>query len=198
MVVHHVIVMMMIVSHIVNLPVIEERRGSELVLSGPHLEVMSSDALPTLEDDEAKLAEYGTVLADQIEAFVGAWFVRLVEDRCPGLTSDVTVMAGLDDGAGETIAAMRALLATDIAHQRSGPLEILRWSIRFPTQALTTAGVAPVERDEFARRNFPNDVYDLTPASFAAADPSLHEPGLMWGAAKAHVHLRRRRESTDR
>ena len=24
--------------------------------------------------------------------------------------------------------------------------------------------------------------------------PSLHEPGIVWGAAKAHVHLRRRRE----
>jgi len=187
---------MMMICHTANLPLIEQRCGSELVLSGPHLEVMPSDAPPTLEDDEAKLAEYATLLADQVEVLVGAWFVRLVEDRCPGLTSDAAVMAILDDGAGETIAAMRALLATDIGDQRIGPLEIVRRSVQFPTQALATAGVTPVERDEFSRRNFPNDVYDLTPASFAAADPGLHEPGLMWGAAKAHVHLRRRREST--
>jgi putative CocE/NonD family hydrolase len=41
--------------------------------------------------------------------------------------------------------------------------------------------------------SFPDDAYDLGPASFADIDPSLHEPGLMWGAAKAHVHLARRR-----
>ena len=39
------------------------------------------------------------------------------------------------------------------------------------------------------RRNFPDDVYDLSPATFADVDPALHEPGLVWGAAKAHVHL---------
>ena len=48
-------------------------------------------------------------------------------------------------------------------------------------------------RDEFAERTFPDDVYDLSPASFADVDPALHEPGLMWGAAKAHVILHRRR-----
>jgi hypothetical protein len=36
-------------------------------------------------------------------------------------------------------------------------------------------------------------VYDLSPAAFADLDPSLREPGLTWGAAKAHVHLARRR-----
>ena len=32
------------------------------------------------------------------------------------------------------------------------------------------------------------------PASFADLDPTLAELGLRWGAAKAHVVLRRRRE----
>jgi hypothetical protein len=41
-------------------------------------------------------------------------------------------------------------------------------------------------------------VYDLTPASFADVDPALHEPGLVWGAAKAHVHLARRRREGRR
>jgi hypothetical protein len=47
-------------------------------------------------------------------------------------------------------------------------------------------------------RSFPDDVYDLTPASFADVDPALHEPGLVWGAAKAHVHLARRRRQGKR
>jgi hypothetical protein len=55
-----------------------------------------------------------------------------------------------------------------------------------------------VARDEFSERNFPDDTYDLTPASFADVDPSLHEPGLEWGAAKAHVHLARRRRQGTR
>jgi hypothetical protein len=50
-----------------------------------------------------------------------------------------------------------------------------------------------VPRDEFSVRSFPDDAYDLSPASFADVDPALHEPGLAWGAAKAYVHLARRR-----
>ena len=60
------------------------------------------------------------------------------------------------------------------------------------TDVLASAGARPVARDEFSARHFPDDVYDLTPASFADVDPALHEPGLVWGAAKAHVHLTRR------
>jgi hypothetical protein len=58
---------------------------------------------------------------------------------------------------------------------------------------LADAGVPPVHRDGAAERLFPDDVYDLTPASFADLDAAVHEPGLVWGAAKAHVILRRRR-----
>ena len=49
-----------------------------------------------------------------------------------------------------------------------------------------------MERDEFQVRAFPDDVYDLTPATFADVDPALGDPGLEWGA-QAHVHLARRR-----
>ncbi len=55
--------------------------------------------------------------------------------------------------------------------------------------------MAPLARDAFARRQDPDDVYDLMPASFADIDPALAEPGLVWGAAKAHVHLARRRRA---
>ena len=53
-----------------------------------------------------------------------------------------------------------------------------------------------MERDAQAERLFPDDDYDLAPASFADIDPSVHEPGLVWGAAKAHVILKRRRGKT--
>ena len=66
---------------------------------------------------------------------------------------------------------------------------MLRTLVRYPTDVLRSAGARPVTRDEFAVRNFRDDVYDLSPATFADVDPALHEPGLVWGAAKAHVHL---------
>jgi hypothetical protein len=50
-----------------------------------------------------------------------------------------------------------------------------------------------VRRDAEAVRQFPADPYDLTPMTFADLDPELAEAGIAWGAAKAHVHLARRR-----
>jgi hypothetical protein len=67
-----------------------------------------------------------------------------------------------------------------------------------PTQVLAEAGVPPVERDEHAARLFPDDRYDLAPATFSDLDEALHEPGLVWGAAKAHVVLARRRREGRR
>ncbi len=44
-----------------------------------------------------------------------------------------------------------------------------------------------------AVRAFPDDPFDLSPATFGDIDERLAEPGLRWGAAKAYVHLARRR-----
>ena len=93
---------------------------------------------------------------------------------------------------------VRALLETDVDEQTTNPLAILRGAVRFPTEVLHAAGVPPVERDDDAIRLFPDDDYDLTPGSFADLDPSLREPGLIWGAAKAHLVLVRRRREGQR
>jgi hypothetical protein len=81
----------------------------------------------------------------------------------------------------------------DIDDQRVGPLELVRGAVRFPTAVLLDLGVSPVRRDESAVAMFPDDIYDLIPGSFGDLDPSLQETGLVWGAAKAHVFLARRR-----
>jgi hypothetical protein len=88
---------------------------------------------------------------------------------------------------------LRRLLADDVDVQRTNPLAILRSAVRFPTAVLLGAGVPPVRRDAQAEAMFPDDVYDLSPATFADLGPSVHEPGLVWGAAKAHVMISRRR-----
>ncbi len=152
---------------------------------------------PTLSEDEATLARYAEQLGDAFAAVAGVWLRRLVEARSPGLPTDAEVSAQLDAGAVTAESELRQLLLMDIADQPSGPLEILRRAVRFPTEVLISRGVATTARDEFSINNFPDDVYHLTPASFSDIDPSLHEPGLMWGAAKAHVHFRRRREAAE-
>jgi hypothetical protein len=154
--------------------------------------------------DEAQLRIYADVLADGIDAELGPWVERSVAVMAdawrPGLAGQL-----VDDArqAGERATAevgpqVRALLAADVDEQRGTPLALLRGAVRYPTEVLAAAGVAEVVRDEFAERAFPADVYGLAPASFADLGPALHEPGLAWGAAKAHVVLARRRAEGKR
>ena len=88
---------------------------------------------------------------------------------------------------------LRALLATDIDEQRTNPLSVLRGAVVYPTEVLKAAGVAPVARDAFVEQAFPDDIYNLSPASWRDIDESLEEPGLIWGAWKAKQFLERRR-----
>lgn len=147
------------------------------------------------ETSDEKLAAYARALADAIEAALPGWVIRAVTRRLDaGDAADTTAAAAAGARAqAEVVPRVRALLANDIDEQRTTPLALLRAAVAYPTAVLRDAGAAPVERDPFVERAFPDDVYDLAPASFADIDPSLHEPGLAWGAAKAHVHLARRR-----
>lgn len=149
--------------------------------------------------DDAALARHAADLAADIERVLPGWVERCVQQVAdawrPGAAGELAPAAA---AAGERAAAdvgprVRALLTTDVDRQATGPLAVLREAVRYPTEVLHAAGVPPVERDEFARQAFPADVYDLSPASFADVDPSLNEAGIVWGAAKAHVVLARRR-----
>jgi hypothetical protein len=157
-----------------------------------------SDDPDAPDRDAARLAGYARALADGVEAALPGWVARSVERvlAAQGLpvgddTRQLVVEAGrrARDGVGPRV---RRLLDADIDDQRTNPLAIIRGAIVHPTRVLQAAGARPVPRDAQAQRHFPDDLYDLTPGSFAEIDPSLHEPGLLWGAAKAHVHLRRR------
>ena len=91
---------------------------------------------------------------------------------------------------------LRALLLTDIDNQFVSPLSVIRKAVSFPTKVLRNNNVPEVIRDEFAIRNFPKDVYDLSPASFGDLNEELQELGIAWGAAKAHTHLQRRKQGS--
>ncbi|MCD9624739.1 hypothetical protein [Rhabdothermincola salaria] len=163
---------------------------------------MGDDAKPSgpSADDLAAMARYAGELADGLAEAVPAWVRRCVETvyvermlrRPPDEVATAAERAAAA-AADDVVPRIRTLLAADIDDQTTNPLSLVRPAVRHPTEVLRAAGVPPAPRDDMARRQFPDDVYDLTPASFAELDPALHEPGLRWGAAKAHVHLARRR-----
>ncbi|HET7487071.1 MAG TPA: hypothetical protein VFJ85_04025 [Acidimicrobiales bacterium] len=149
------------------------------------------------EVGEAVLAEKARVLADAVGETLPRWVERSVERVLVAATgrAEPGPMADARDAgrrAGDEVGGrLRALLETDVDQQRENPLAILRAAVAYPTDVLRRAGVPPVDRDDFATARFPDDDYDLTPASFGDVDPSLADPGLEWGAAKAWVHRRR-------
>lgn len=160
---------------------------------------MSGAPGPT-EDDLEALAGFAVALADGIDDAIEPWVIGSVDRvvrSATGVAPSEQVAARARDAAARARATVsprvRALLEFDIDDQRTGPLEIVREVVRFPTEVLREAGLAPIERDPAAVAMFPDDPYDLTPTRFADLDPDLHDPGLLWGAAKAHIHLARRR-----
>lgn len=176
--------------------------------------------------DADRLRGYALALAGGVDAALGPWVVASVErvllawTAAPDRESIARAIVALaPDGAGsdtssetwsdqarqagqncrdEVGPAVRALLLTDIDDQRGNPLEIIRRGVTYPTTVLRSLGVPAMKRDASAQQHFPDDDYDLTPASFAELSPGLHDLGLHWGAAKAHIHLRRRRADGQR
>lgn len=166
------------------------------------------------EAPEAALARYADGLADAVEAALGAWVERAVARRlaypsgaepppetAPPPPTPPPDLATAAAAAGRRAVAdvgprLRDLLALDIDDQWTNPLAILRSAVAYPSAVLADAGAPPVERDAHDARINPDDVYDLAPVAFADLGPTVHERGLEWGAAKAHVHLRRRREDS--
>jgi hypothetical protein len=141
---------------------------------------------------------HGTALADAVVHALPGWVersvARLVRAWTGGEPAAEVLEAAQDAGrraAVEVGADVRALVEADIDDQRTTPLSLLRAAVRYPTEVLQAAGVPPVERDAVQERLLPGDVYDLSPATFADVDPTLAEPGMLWGAAKALAHRRR-------
>jgi hypothetical protein len=144
-----------------------------------------------------RMDEPADALLVGVDAALGGWVERCVRERAeawsPALAaelSDAARRAG-EAARAATVPRLRALLAADVDEQKETPLTLIRAAVRFPTQVLEAAGVPPVERDGFAVRAFPSDVYGLSPASLAEVDPALAELGFAWGAWKVIAHRRR-------
>ena len=143
------------------------------------------------------MSDPAAALADAIEAALPGWVERSVGrvmTAWKGSVDGGTRAQAADAGrraAAEVGPQVRQLLSIDIDAQTTTPLAIVRAAVRFPTAVLAAAGVPPVQRDEQQVRLFPDDVYDLAPATFGDVDPALAEVGMTWGAAKAYEHLQR-------
>lgn len=148
---------------------------------------------------DGSVEAHATALADAVVDALPGWVERSVARRVTewagsGGPEPAVMDAARDAGrraATEVGGQVRALVEADIDDQRTTPLSLLRGAVRYPTEVLRAAGVPPVERDAIQERLLPDDVYDLSPATFADVDPALAEPGMLWGAAKALAHRRR-------
>ncbi len=147
-------------------------------------------------DDEATLAECASRLADAFAVALAPWVMGAIAHR-HGAPLPADVLANANAAAEEArtrvAGEIRQLLETDIDSQHTSPLALARQVVPLATGVLDTAGVPPVPRDANARRLHPDDLYDLTPGTFGDFGQEVHEPGITWGAAKAYVHLARRK-----
>lgn len=144
---------------------------------------------------------YAEALIDAVEAALGGWVVAAVAHRYPPpIPPEVEEAAtrAAEAAVVDVGGRVRELLELDIDDQWTNPLAIIRTATAYPTAILAEAGVPPVPRDANDMRINPDDVYALAPASFADLGEGVHEPGLVWGAAKAHLHLRRRRQEATK
>ncbi|MDX1449483.1 MAG: hypothetical protein R3246_10535 [Acidimicrobiia bacterium] len=126
-------------------------------------------------------------MADELaEALVFAYrphVERRLAER--GLTIDVS--PAIDAGEQWLAEALADLLDRPFSEQSRGPLEVFQEAMRFPTAALSDAGVEPVDRDEVTANALPGDVYDLAPASSRDLGEEVWRAHLLWGARKARA-----------
>lgn len=148
-------------------------------------------------EDAARLQGYADDFTTAVARHIGPWVERSLQAVLIAASIDVDsavyeqIRTTRDNIEERVIEAFRTLMNTDIDQQRTTPLEIIRGAVPLMTSLLEQYHVAPVERDLFDQQQFPHDIYALSPHHVSDVDESLHEAALVWGAAKAHVHLQR-------
>lgn len=154
-------------------------------------------ARPDEDRGRALMEEAAPAIREGVERLAVPWVVRettrLLDawGRVDDATRARVLAQARDTGADATarvVAKLDDLFATDPAAMRGTPLEIVR-TLRYEVTALLAdAGVAPVERDIFEERAFPDDVYGVVPHSLAELGDAELGPMLMaWGLGKSMV-----------
>ena len=143
---------------------------------------------------------YSTRLLETMQVVTEPWLRGLVERivSSQGMSDSVDVerLEGVISSArSDLLAALHRLLEIDAWEQRRNPLELVRGATMGLTVELASLGARSVPRDEFKERSFPDDVFDLAPATWSDVHPDLHEVGLEWGAWKAAAIMSHRKAS---
>ncbi len=148
--------------------------------------------VPEPAPEPIDVTAYGRVLLGAVDAALEPWVRSLLVRRAPsGAGFEASVPAVVADVAGVVLPPLGELLLADIDAQRSSPLALIRRAVPVLTAALDALGARPVERDPFAAEQFPDDRYDVTPATWGDLGEEVADAGLRWGAAKAFEHRRR-------
>jgi hypothetical protein len=147
----------------------------------------------------ARLAEHGAAIVAGVDARLAAYLVgratRVLDawarlDPAARADVDARLHAAADAASARVARELRSLFARDPGAQTATPLELVRASVREPTEVLVAAGIGAVQRDDFEERAWPDDRYGLVPRSFGALSAPGEEdelgPALLgWGLAKA-------------
>jgi hypothetical protein len=143
------------------------------------------------EPSQIDVGAEGVALADAVDAAFDGWIRSCVARFDGALAVGPDVAAASVEAKQMVMPILRAFFALDIDQQRTTPLTLLRTAVAYPTAVLQRGGVPPVRRDVSDEERFPEDVYNLNPATWSDIGESVAEPGLRWGAAKAFEHRRR-------
>lgn len=169
----------------------EAGADSELAKRMSHdSESLRDQAISDLREAEEELQRRGELLVQACSAALPGWLHSQVLARASGADLDADhLLKVVEAASGSVLEDLQRLLNTPASGQRGTPLNVLRSVAEAPTALLTSAGVAPPQRDPFELERFPEDRYGLAPVAWADLGEEVGEAGLGWGAARALVHL---------
>lgn len=153
---------------------------------------------------ERQLNIFAQQLLETLRRDLRPWLGDAVTQRVdsaryvPGPAQADALAAVIDTAVRDATNRLEVLLGTDIDAQRSTPLAEIRTAVAPVTRTLLDLGFAPHAPAESPPSGLADDVFGFGPASLAEISPDAHERGLEWGAAKAFVHLARRRREGQR
>ena len=156
---------------------------------------MANNADTPRTDDE-KYADYGTALAAAVDRSIRPWLRQIITLRTGSAQLDATITQAIETTSADVNDLLLTLASADVDEPLSGPLERIRRAVSQLTPLLSEMGAEPIKRDPFDVQTRPDDIFALGPMAFADLSDEVQNAGITWGAAKAHLHQKRRRGSS--
>ncbi len=146
-----------------------------------------------MNTEEEKFTQYGQVLCAAISEAIRPWLNSQVLSRVKMLDDELD--EAMEHAAVRVEKSIAELAAADVDAPLSGPLERIRQGVEPLNAVLDQRGVEPPRRNAMDQQMRPDDRHELGPMTFRDLGDAVHDAGIGWGAAKAHLHLQRRRSS---